>query len=190
MRRGVRIVAGSACAVLYGAVENGLFFPDQSLVTAEAEVLARLRQKLFRVARVRRMAGRAAPLCLNGRVDALCRLEPVFNPGMALVAQPGAFGCKELLFRGAVRVVAGGAAARKRGVHGLFLQLALRVHMTGEAQRCALGDETRVVRLVRMMAERAISRGYRAVDIAEVRLVGMAGNAGVFERARRKFQFL
>lgn len=89
VRRTMRVVAGRARSVPYGAVEYGLGFFDEVLVAVEAERLAGLRQELRRIARVRRMTRHTAPLRLNGRVDVLCRFERIFDRGMALKAELG-----------------------------------------------------------------------------------------------------
>ena len=60
--RAVRIMAGSALPVPYGAVEHGHVLGQDPLVAVEAEVLAEFRQELCHIARMRGMAGRAAPL--------------------------------------------------------------------------------------------------------------------------------
>jgi len=91
IRRPVRIVAGSALPVFYGAVKYGLVLFDQILMAVEAEVLPGIRQEFWRIARMGIMTRRTAPLCFNGRVDAFGRLESVFDRGMTLVAEAGSF---------------------------------------------------------------------------------------------------
>lgn len=70
--------------------------------------------------------------------------------------------------------MAGDAAALKRRVHDLLLDLRLHVDMAGEAHVIALFQEqVLIVRLMRIMAGRAVARGRGPVDVLEVYLVRM-----------------
>ena len=107
-------------------------------------------------------------------MDFFCRFYRTFNIGMALKAEPGNLRGKEFFDRGPVRIMAGSAAALQRRVHDFLLDFRLHVDMAGEAQAGALlNEQTRIVRLMRVMAGRAVARRRGTVDVLEVYLVGM-----------------
>ena len=108
-------------------------------------------------------------------MNTLRGLEPAFYLGMASVAKPRPFRSKELFELRPVRVVAGGTATFQSRVHHFFLDIVLQVHMTGKTEIGAgLYQQSFSVGLVRVVADRAVTRRHGAVDILEVRLVRMA----------------
>ena len=123
-------------------------------------------------------------------MDALRRRELAFYLGMALVAEPGARRGKELFHRGPVRIMAGGAAARQRRMHDLLLDIRLHVDMAGEAEISAVfKEQTRILRLMRIMTGGAVPCGCGAVDELEVRLIRMACQTEVFGRLDKELWF-
>ena len=71
--------------------------------------------------------------------------------------------------------MAGSTTAFQRGVHYFFLDLGLHVDVAGEAQISALfNEQARILRLMRIMARRAVARGSGTMDEFVVYLVRMA----------------
>lgn len=71
--------------------------------------------------------------------------------------------------------MAGCTTALQRRVNDFFLDFSLHVDMAGEAQISALfNEQARILRLMRIMARRAVARGSGTMDELVVYLVGMA----------------
>jgi len=175
VRRAVRIVTRAAQPALHRTVKNGLRFLDQALVAVETELLDGCRQELRLVARMRDVAGGAAPLRLKRLVDRPRVFQFLLDLGMALIAKPGARRAQEFSHGRAMGIMTGRASALQGRVREFFLERIPHLIVTGKAQFRALFREQALgIRFMRTMAQYTIARCRGTMDELMIRDIGVA----------------